>query len=253
VRFSPNRQRSLSLYVLLRELFAVVLISDAGVAHAKLAWWRTELARVQDGNATHPLAQALQASGFAAAGAVEQLMLITAAVETDMTQSRFLDDLTLTQYLDAAAAAPARALAIAAGLSQSVQQTASAIGLALGRCRIVTELGGHARQQRIYVPHQTLREFQVPAGDILGGRDTPHLKRLAAALSAQAQAGLAQGVSQLHGRERREMRSLVVLAALARARLAEIADDGFRIAVHRVGMTPLRKLIVGWRSAYLNG
>ncbi len=250
VRMAPDRLQSLSLYVLLKELFSIVTVSDASVAHAKLAWWRAEIARLENGTASHPLAEALKAGGFAVAGSIEQLLRITTAVETDMTQSRFLDSAVLDQYLNAAAAAPARALAIAAGLGDAGENAAAALGVSIGHARIVAELGRHARQQRIYLPHQTLRDHEVPAADILAGRDTPNLRRLVEQLSRQAQQGLDLGLAGLEFKERRKLRSLAVLAALSRARLTEIAEDGFRVALHRVALTPIRKLTIAWRSAY---
>ena len=58
----PRRRAITALYAFCREVDDVVdECTDTGVARTKLAWWRTETARIYAGGATHPVAQALAA------------------------------------------------------------------------------------------------------------------------------------------------------------------------------------------------
>ena len=56
----PRRAAITAFYAFCREVDDVVdEVSDAAVAAAKLAWWRTEVAASFDGRASHPAMQAL--------------------------------------------------------------------------------------------------------------------------------------------------------------------------------------------------
>ncbi|MGE5467117.1 MAG: squalene/phytoene synthase family protein, partial [Ignavibacteria bacterium] len=58
-----RRQAITALYAFCREVDdAVDECSDAGVARAKLAWWRGEVAALYAGRPTHPVTQALATS-----------------------------------------------------------------------------------------------------------------------------------------------------------------------------------------------
>ncbi len=258
LRMAPQRMQALALYVLLRELRSILDISDDNVAHAKLAWWRLELARLAPaGRSTpdpagpsHPLTQALAQLGFGTPAGAALLLRIADAIEIDLTQSRFLDDVALERYLALAAGAPAAALALAAGLPEAVQAHAALLGEALGRARLLMDAGRYARQKRIYLPHQLLKQFDVPAADILNAHVTPAVALLAAFEADTVRQQVAAALARLSKEEKRRLRALVVYAALTLARLDEVARDGFRITLHRVSLTPLRKLFIAWRCGY---
>ena len=56
----PRRRAITALYAFCREVDDVVdEVHDAGVAEAKLAWWRQEIARTFHATPAHPVAQAL--------------------------------------------------------------------------------------------------------------------------------------------------------------------------------------------------
>jgi phytoene synthase len=112
------------------------------------------------------------------------------------------------------------------------------------------DTGRYARQKRIYLPHQLLKQFDLPAADILKAQATPALARLAAAQAELVREQVTAARAALSGPEKRRLRALLVYAALTLARLDEVARDGFRVTLHRVSLTPLRKLLIAWRSAY---
>ena len=125
------------------------------------------------------------------------------------------------------------------------------LGMAIGRARLLMDTGRYARQKRIYLPHQLLKQFDVPAADILKAAPTPALARLGAAEAAAIRQQIARGTRKASpSRTNASCAPLVVYAALTLARLDEVARDGFRITLHRVSLTPLRKLFIAWRSGY---
>ena len=48
--------------------------------------------------------------------------------------------------------------------------------------------------------------------------------------------------------DRQAQRPGLMMAAIYRALLREIADDGFRVLQQRVALTPVRKLWIAWRT-----
>jgi hypothetical protein len=51
--------------------------------------------------------------------------------------------------------------------------------------------------------------------------------------------------------EKRLVRPALVLGRLYRALLEASRDDGFKVALHRVSLTPLRKFATAWRTSAL--
>jgi phytoene synthase len=254
LRLAPRREQVLALYVLLRELSSIVEMSEDSVALAKLAWWRQELTSLLPGEGraapSHPLTQVLAELGYNSEPCVLGLLQIAQAIETDLTQSRFLDQSALDQNLSCAAGAPAQSLALALGAKPASVQAVCELGMAIGRARLLMDTGRYARQKRIYLPHQLLKQFDVPAADILKAAATPALTRLGAAEAAVIRLQVKAALAKFTKQDKRQLRALVVYAALTLARLDEVARDGFRITLHRVSLTPLRKLLIAWRSAF---
>src|SRR5437764_11024767 len=96
----PERRRAITaLYAFCREVDdAVDEPADAGVARAKLAWWRAEIAQLYRGAPQHPVSRALAPAardfGVTEAGLAE----IMDGMEMDLTQSRYLDYAGLRLY-----------------------------------------------------------------------------------------------------------------------------------------------------------
>ena len=61
-------------------------------------------------------------------------------------------------------------------------------------------------------------------------------------------ADLTHGLARVPAVDRRAQQSVLILAEILLATLAEIRRDGYRILHHRIGLTPLRKLWIAWRT-----
>ena len=82
-------------------------VHDPGVAHAKLDWWRQELARLFSGAPAHPVARALAPVIDNARLNRAQFEAVLHGAEMDLSQMRYLDFAGLSHYCDAAGGAPA--------------------------------------------------------------------------------------------------------------------------------------------------
>ena len=65
---------------------------------------------------------------------------------------------------------------------------------------------------------------------------------------ARARAGTTRALAQLPAADRTAQRAGLVMAAIYRTLLDEIARDGYRVLDRRIALTPLRKLWIAWRT-----
>jgi phytoene synthase len=246
-----DRRRAITaLYAFCREVDDVVdETSDAQVAAAKLAWWRLELANLFAGDPQHPVTQALKPHIAAYSLARERLSEIIDGMEMDLQQTRYLDWPGLERYCYRVAGAVGL---LAAGIfgyrDARTLDYARELGTAFQLTNIIRDVGEDARKSRIYLPMADLKEFGVPAADILQARETQDFVRLMAFEAARARACYDKAMQALPDADRKAQRPGLIMAAIYRTLLDEIERDGFRVLTRRTSLTPLRKFWIAWRT-----
>jgi len=113
---------------------------------------------------------------------------------------------------------------------------------------IIRDVGEDARKNRIYLPMDELRQFGVPAADILQGRETGEFRKLMAFEADRARNHYRQALQALPDPDRRSQRPGLIMAAIYRALLEEIERDGFRVLTRKTALTPLRKFWIAWKT-----
>jgi phytoene synthase len=247
----PERRRAITaLYAFCREVDDVVdETREAQIAAAKLAWWRSELANMERGNPQHPVTQALAPHIAAYAISSERLNEIIDGMEMDLTQTRYLDWPGLERYCYRVAGAVGL---LAAGIfgyrDARTLEYAKDLGIAFQLTNIIRDVGEDARKNRIYLPMDELKRFDVPAADILGARQTPQFEALMRFQEERARSYYNKAMRELPAEDRRAQRPGLIMAAIYRALLEEIARDGFRVLNQRTSLTPLRKFWIAWKT-----
>lgn len=247
----PERRRAITaLYAFCREIDdAVDEPSDASAARAALAWWRGEVARLFSGNPQHPVTRALAPwTGLFNIGA-PQLNEIMDGLEMDLTQTRYLDFAALKLYCHRVAGVVG---ALAAGIfgyrNAGTLEYADRLGLAFQLTNIIRDVGEDARKGRVYLPIDELREFGVTAADVLNAGYTEAFVRLMRFQAERARRCYDEALALLPPEDRRAQRPGLVMAAIYRTLLDEIAEDGFQVLKQRIALTPVRKLWIAWRT-----
>jgi phytoene synthase len=220
------------------------------VAAAKLAWWRTEVAAIFDGGRPrHPVAQALAAVAGPYGITRERLGEIIDGMEMDLRRVRYADFAALDRYCYLVAGVVGL---LAAGIfgyaNPRTLDYAKALGTAFQLTNIIRDVGDDARMDRIYLPADELTRFGVAPADILNRRPSEAFARLMAFQVERAEAHYERALSLLPADDRRAQRPGLVMAAIYRTLLDEIRRDGYRVLEHRVGLTPLRKLWIAWKT-----
>lgn len=247
----PERRQAITaLYAFCREVDDVVdETSDTQIAHTTLDWWRKEVARLLAGQPTHPVTQALQPhiQPFGLSG--EHLIAVIDGMEMDLTQTRYLDFKALEHYCWHVASVVGLMSARIFGITDDrTLQYAEKLGLAFQLTNIIRDVGEDARRGRIYLPISELQQFEVPASDILNARHSERFEQLMRFQTERAQRYYEEAFALLPTQDRRAQRAGLIMAAIYRALLEEIARDGFHVLHQKISLTPLRKLWLAWKT-----
>jgi phytoene synthase len=247
---AERRQAIMALYAFCREVDDVVdETQDASLAATKLAWWRTEVDRVFDSTPQHPVGLALQAATRRFDLPRELLLEIIDGMAMDLQQSRYLDFKGLSLYCYRVASVVGL---LAAGIfgyqDRQTQKYAHDLGMAFQLTNIIRDIGEDARRGRIYIPMDELKQFNVPAADILSAKYSDNFTALMQFQAERAEKYYEQAFAQLPAVDRKSQRPGLIMAAIYRTLLDEIRRDDFRVLHQRIALTPVRKIWIAWKT-----
>jgi 15-cis-phytoene synthase len=247
----PRRRAIIALYAFCREVDDVVdETGDPGVAQAKLAWWRQEIARVYAGAPQHPVARALQSVVREFALPEAELQTIIDGMAMDLTQNRYLDCATLELYCHRVAGVVGLLSAAIFGYQDAGTKVyARELGIALQLTNVIRDVGEDARRGRIYLPQDEMQRFGVGSAAILRCEYSDAFRALMKFQAERAQQRYDVALRALPAIDRKAQRAGLVMAAIYRTLLFEIARDGFQVLDRRTSLTPLRKLWIAWKTA----
>ncbi|MFL6565606.1 MAG: presqualene diphosphate synthase HpnD [Burkholderiales bacterium] len=247
---APRRRAITALYAFCREVDDVVDdTAEMQIAAAKLAWWRAELANLYRGNPQHPVTRALLPFIGDYSLPHEHLNEIIDGMEMDLTQTRYLDWAALERYCHRVAGVVGLLAARIFGHTDArTLEYARDLGIAFQLTNIIRDVGEDARKNRIYLPMDELKRFDVPAADLLNARETPQFSALMRFQDERARSWYDKAFAALPAQDRRAQRPGLIMAAIYKALLDEIGRDGFRVLSRRTSLTPLRKLWIAWKT-----
>ena len=164
-------------------------------------------------------------------------------MEMDLHQTRYADFKSLHLYCYRSASVVGLLAAEIFGYTdRRTQKYAHDLGLAFQLTNIIRDVGEDARRGRIYLPQDELARFGVAESDILQGRYSEGFQRLMEFQVNRAQETYTRALAELPAADRKAQRPGLIMAAIYRTLLHEIAKDGCRVLTHRVALPPLRKL-----------
>ncbi|MCX7153793.1 MAG: presqualene diphosphate synthase HpnD [Proteobacteria bacterium] len=247
---SERRRAITALYAFCREVDDVVdECADPAVARTTLAWWRTEVANLYAGKPQHPVMQALAPAIGPFNISQNHLNDIIDGMEMDLNQSRYLDFPGLQRYCHLVAGVVGL---LAAGIfgyrNAKTLEYAEKLGLAFQLTNIIRDVGEDARNNRIYLPMDELKRFEVSAADLLNARESENFLRLMDFQIERAQRCYDEAFACLPAEDRRDQRPGLVMAAIYRTLLEEIKSDRGAVLRQRTSLTPVRKLWIAWKT-----
>lgn len=239
-----------AVYAFCREVDDVVdECNDPNVARTKLAWWRKEMSMCFTGQAQHPVAQALAPVVKNFNLALQDFQEIINGMEMDLERNRYTSFQELQLYCHRVASIVGQLAAQIFGYQDSnTLKYAHHLGLAFQLTNIVRDVGEDARRDRIYLPMDELRQFNVPTSDILNGKQTDNFKKLLKFQIDRAYDFYRLAFSELAANDRRFQRPGLVMAAIYQTLLHEIELSDYQVLNQRIALTPLRKLWIAWKT-----
>jgi phytoene synthase len=206
-----------------------------------------EVQRVAEKQATHPVGLALQAVAPGINLPSEQLLEIIDGMEMDLQQSRYLDFKGLSLYCYRVASVVGLLAAEIFGYQdRQTQKYAHDLGMAFQLTNIIRDVGEDARRGRIYLPMDELKQFNVPAADILNARYSDNFTALMQFQYERAQRYYEQAFALLPAVDRKNQRPGLIMAAIYRTLLEEIRGENFQVLHQRISLPATRKL---WLAA----
>jgi phytoene synthase len=245
-----RRQAITALYAFCREVDdAVDECADAGVAAAKLAWWRGEVEALYAGHPTHPVTQALASALPRFNLPAEHLQEIIDGMEMDIHQARYADFKALHLYCYRVASVVGLLAAEIFGYTdRRTQKYAHDLGLAFQLTNIIRDVGEDARRGRIYLPQDELARFGVSEADILASRHSDNFTALMKFQTERAQQYYDHALGELPAADRKAQRAGLIMAAIYRTVLNEVEKDGFRVLDRHLSLPPARKLWIAVKT-----
>ncbi len=246
----PRRRAIIALYAFCREVDDVVdEISDPQVAGAKLAWWRLEVTSLFSGQPSHPVALALKPIVREFHLPEAHFQAVIDGMAMDLAQSRYLDFPALELYCHRVAGVVGLMSAEIFGYGDSATKGyARDLGIAFQLTNIIRDVGEDARRGRIYLPQDELQRFGVAPSALLRAEYSPEFRHLMRFQTGRARDWYERAFAQLPTQDRKAQRAGLVMAAIYRTLLDEIASDGYKVLDRRTSLTPLRKLWLAWRT-----
>ena len=228
---SPAQRDAMTiLYAYCRELDDLVdNSSDPSIARATLAWWRQDLSKVFQANATpeHPVNQALREIQPIFRLPESELADIINGMEMDLHHSRYATFDDLKYYCHRVAGVVGRLIARILGYTQDATlQYAETLGLALQLTNIIRDVGEDARMGRIYLPQDELAQFNVNENSILSATPTPEFAALMQFQFNRARETYRQAIAMLPATDKKAQKAGLIMASIYYALLLEIERDG---------------------------
>jgi phytoene synthase len=248
---APERRQAITaLYAFCREVDdAVDECSDPAVAAAKLAWWRGEIDALYAGKPTHPVTQSLASALPRFNLPAEQLQEIIDGMAMDLHQTRYADFKALHLYCYRVASVVGLLAADIFGYTdRRTLRYAHDLGLAFQLTNIIRDVGEDARRGRIYLPQDELGRFGVAEADILASHHTDNFRALMEFQAERAHEYYQRALGELPAADRKAQRAGLIMAAIYRTVLDEVAKDGFRVLDHRIALPPARKAWIAVRT-----
>lgn len=199
---------------------------DGGDAHAAVAFWREELARVLAGRPTHPVGVALADSVAKFAIPTQHLEEILDGVAMDLVPQRFATFADLRRYCYLVAAAVGLAtIPIFGCRDPRSRDYAEALGIALQLTNILRDLAEDAERGRVYLPQEDLDRFGYSERDLAVHRRSDAFHALVAFECGRANEYYAAARNALTATDQRALAAAEGMRLVYRRVLAKIAAD----------------------------
>lgn len=228
---AADQTRLFALYAFNLEIARVrEIVSEPVIGQMRLQWWRDTLAEFAAGQVrAHPVAQALSQAVAGRPVRPELFERLLTAREFDLTDEPPADIDALEGYaLDTSAALLQAGLDLLGVQHGAADEAAREVGLAWGLLGLLRAVPFHARQRRLYLPDDLLRQAHIDREQLFEGRARDAMKGVARQVAARGREHLTRARAR-RGDIPRAAWPVLLPATLADARLKGLARAGYDV------------------------
>ncbi len=239
-----QRKAIIALYAFCREVDDVVdNPGEMQIKHIKLQWWRTEINRLFEGQAQHPVTRALLSVLERYDLPEEYFLEIIDGMEMDLQQQRYESFKSLGLYCYRVAGIVGLMAAEIFGYEdRQTLKYARNLGMAFQLTNILRDVYEDAQLGRIYLPGEDLERFSVREKDILDGHTSQNFQQLMQFECDRAKQYYHSAFEYLPEQDRFNQRCGLIMAAIYRAVLDKMEKNYFPVFKGRVRLSTAHKL-----------
>lgn len=250
--FLPKQKREAinALYAFCREVDDIAdECLEYEIAHVKLNWWREEIKNLFNQHPQHPVTKALAPHIAPFNLSAEYFNEIIDGMEMDLKFNRYEDFKQLQLYCYRVASVVGYLSAQIFGFNhRNTLKFAHDLGLALQLTNIVRDVGEDARRNRIYLPLDELKKFNVTEEDLLKSRESEAVKKLLVFQIERAESFYDKALKILPAEDKKQQRAGLMMAAIYRTLLREIQADGpEKVLNSKISLGTLRKILIAFK------
>jgi phytoene synthase len=254
----PRREALYAVYAFCRTVDDVAdLGQDPAAQRAELARWREDVARcfAPGPPPAHPIARQLAEAVRTYPIPRAALEAIIEGCEMDLARVRFQRAEDLYPYCYRVASAVGLCCIEIFGYTDPrAREYAIQLGTALQLTNIIRDVGADARDGRVYLPQDDLKEFGVDEGALVAGRHDERFVRLMQHQAARARGFYAAAAAAYPVVDARSLVAAEIMGRIYHALLQEIEARRFAVFQERITLPTRRKVAIAlrcWASARL--
>lgn len=244
---NPAQQQALTaVYAFCREVDDTVdEASDSSLASKKITWWCSEIDRVYQNKAQHPIGIALEESvqNFNLEKKYFDQMLHGMKMDLMYFGYETFEDLIVYCHCVASTAG-----LLAAGIfgftDKGTLEYAKTLGLALQWINMIRDLGEDADRGRVYFPEVELKKFYLTPEKIIQKKDSENLRSFLLFQAERARNFYKKAISFLPICDRYKQRPGIIMAEIYFSLLNEIQKQDFAIFENSITLPAMKKIFI---------